>query len=655
MALQMTRAEYEAKYGAKPPVASSTPVQMTRAQYEAKYGAPPPTTPSTPAAVPQQGLFSRIKANTAQSFADRSQTVASAAKNVQQGKQTKAEGIFQSAGQVAGLVGDLVGNTAKEAVRSVAPAAIPVIKQTLGAVMQSPPAQAVAQGYDTLQEKFPRATANIEAATNIGSLLPIGKGIQLGAKGAGKAVLEGTELAAKGTQAATRAGKALPSKAAEVLTNVPADDFKFAADPQYNSMVQKAAKNVADNEKQPFFELANRTATGLNKAQETAAQQLQQAKLAFKSAEPTAVFDVRPYKAELTGQLQSFKEYGLELAGEKNFKLKKTAQSPFSDRELNALNGLLGKINASGQIDIDNLLALSKSLNAVYDEIPLGVNGTPRPYHAAVMAIKAPTDSFIDNILPPQLRGAFDQYRLVQDMKSEIGNKLIDGQGNLKDTAEQFLANLANSNKGNVRLNADQIRALTGVDINNEVRAVKVAQRFSNVFPTTGSRTQDVMRSILATGLGSVALGPAGTAVGIAATSPKLLGSIAMKVGKSRAEKGTAQKIGDYLKNVQPGLSTKDVSGVTQDKLDVLKDFLIEELDKPSRMLNLPVEQETIDYIRYLKDIKKIAPSDVNRAMELLRLHGKTQTIETLRRELGASTPQARNKIGQWVTQKPSR
>ena len=42
---------------------------------------------------------------------------------------------------------------------------------------------------------------------------------------------------------------------------------------------------------------------------------------------------------------------------------------------------------------------------------------------------------------------------------------------------------------------------ITGIDINNEVRAVKVAQKFSNVFPSTGSRTQDVMRSILAQGL----------------------------------------------------------------------------------------------------------------------------------------------------------
>lgn len=37
----MTRAEYEAKYGTAPAVATSTPIKMTRAEYEAKYGNKP--------------------------------------------------------------------------------------------------------------------------------------------------------------------------------------------------------------------------------------------------------------------------------------------------------------------------------------------------------------------------------------------------------------------------------------------------------------------------------------------------------------------------------------------------------------------------------------------------------------------------------------
>jgi hypothetical protein len=57
MAIQMTRAEYEAKYGTKPVVQPITkaPVKMTRAQYEATYGKPAPVSAVAP--VPVEKTF----------------------------------------------------------------------------------------------------------------------------------------------------------------------------------------------------------------------------------------------------------------------------------------------------------------------------------------------------------------------------------------------------------------------------------------------------------------------------------------------------------------------------------------------------------------------------------------------------------------------
>lgn len=55
----MTKAEYEAKYGAKPAV-SAGPVQMTRAQYEAKYGA---------ATTEEPGFLKSVAADIAKPFA----------------------------------------------------------------------------------------------------------------------------------------------------------------------------------------------------------------------------------------------------------------------------------------------------------------------------------------------------------------------------------------------------------------------------------------------------------------------------------------------------------------------------------------------------------------------------------------------------------
>ena len=62
-----------------------------------------------------------------------------------------------------------------------------------------------------------------------------------------------------------------------------------------------------------------------------------------------------------------------------------------------------------------------------------------------------------------------------------------------------------------------------------------------------------------------------------------------------------------------------------------MKDYLIRELDKAGRGLHLDAESDATEYNKYLKDIKRITVPDVNRAMELLRLQGKPEAIETLR------------------------
>src|SRR4051812_32962409 len=54
-----------------------------------------------------------------------------------------------------------------------------------------------------------------------------------------------------------------------------------------------------------------------------------------------------------------------------------------------------------------------------------------------------------------------------------IGNKLSDWQGEIKHSAEQFLANLVNTNHGAQHAAADKFRDLTGLDITKEVQAAK--------------------------------------------------------------------------------------------------------------------------------------------------------------------------------------
>ena len=557
MVVTMTRAEYQAKYGAAPKPA---PVKMTRAEYGAKYNA----APATPAPQPKTGLFNRIKETTSQSFAERDQKVKEAVAREQAGKQSKASALFQSVGQTAGLMGDAAFNVAKETVRTVAPSAIPAAKKTIGQVMQTKPVQKAAEAYGGFKGKHPTAAANIEAAANIGGIFPAAKGTQIAAKTGAKAAVETAKTTGKAAKAAGKQVARAPASAASVLTNVPRDVFERAANPEWTPLIERAIKHVSENEKQPYFEVAKRTSDAINDAEQAAASRLGHEKMFFKSDNPNARLDVASKYENIVAALKPYRSSGLivnSTPGPRgsvlDYKIGQTPQSSFTPREVDKLNELLRKLKASKEVEIDDLLALRQSFSTAYDEIPLGVNGDPRPYHAAVMSLKASAEETIDKILPPGLKQAFAQYRMLEEMKSAIGNKVIDGKGELKDTAEQFLANLSNINKGNVRSSAEDLKAFTGIDVQKEVQAIKDAQKLSENFARTGSRSQDILRAVLTAGLGNVTGGVPGMLGMMTVTSPKVIGKAALAVGKQRAKGSTSRKVGDYLKNVQPGLSIK--------------------------------------------------------------------------------------------------
>jgi hypothetical protein len=643
----LTLEQLKAK-GAKP---AAAPTQGLTLQQLQAAGAKPAAAPA-----PQPtGLFSRIKTGVSQAFTERDKKVAEAASKVNQGKQSKTEGILQATGQAAGLVTDTAMVAAKEAVRSVAPSAIPAIKRTISSVAETKPVQKVVEKYGEFKEAHPRAAANVEAGVNIAGVLPTIKGAQIAGKTAAKGALTAAETGVDAAIKTGQAAKKLPAGAASVLTNVPRDVFERAANPEWTPLIEKAIKHVSENERQPYFDLAKRTSEALNVAEEQAARRLGHEKMFFRSDNPGATFDVASKYEDIVMALKPYRSSGIVVDGDKgargkivDYRISQTPQSSFTSREVEKLNGLLDKLKVSTDVEIDDLLSLRQSFSTAYDEIPLGVNGDPRPYHAAVMSMKTAAEQTIDRILPPNLKEAFAQYRVLEEMKSAIGNKVIDGKGEMKDSAEQFFSNLSNINKGNVRSSAEDLKAITGIDITREVQALKDAQKLSENFARTGSRSQDILRAILATGMGSVSGGLPGMFAALAATSPKVVGKAALGVGKMRGSKA-GKSVGEYVKNVQPGLSVKDVSGITREKLDQVRDFLIDQLPKSSGKLNLEIEQEAADFVDYLKDAKAISSQDVNRALEILRLQGKTDIIERLRGQLGAAAQYNRDNVGRFA------
>lgn len=149
-------------------------------------------TPETAPKSEPTGVFAGIK----EDFKRRDANVKASVAAARRGEQTHIEGVFQSAGQVAGLVGDVGLRVLGKGASAVTPDVIekPVRKASRAAVESVIGSKAVQKGVEKYQEfkqEHPRAARNIEAGINMLSILPEFKATEL-AGTASKGVLKTT-------------------------------------------------------------------------------------------------------------------------------------------------------------------------------------------------------------------------------------------------------------------------------------------------------------------------------------------------------------------------------------------------------------------------------------------------------------------------------
>lgn len=461
---------------------------------------------------------------------------------------TFPEKAMQAAGQGIGLGFDVAGRAIGAVVPDVvkqeaAKAGVALLNTDTGKDAMAAISKGL-ESYDAWKGLHPRAAANLEAAINIASVIPVGRV-------AGTAGAIGKEAVAVAKTTAKIAGKGIiktepvVSRVASALSGVPRETLQRAASVEYAPKIEKAIATIADNPTQPFLGVTQNIATGIRTADERATSKLVTAMEDFKIKNPGKTFDVQTKIPEFADAVKPFRSSGLivepsrEAGKITGYQLAKTAQSPFTDKEIVNLNNLFSKIRASKAVNVDDLLALRKSFSSAYDAVPLGVNGTPTVYHAAVMALKDRAETLIHNILPDQLKAANTEFASMEKMKSAFGNRIIDSQGNLKQGAEQFISNLGNLNKGEIRRILGEHAARLGINIEDEIRIIKDAQKLSHFFTPTGSRTQDVLRTFLIGGLGFGTGGLGGAGAAALLTSPKIVGRAALGIGKIRAGMAT--------------------------------------------------------------------------------------------------------------------
>jgi hypothetical protein len=148
------------------------------------------------------------------------------------------------------------------------------------------------------------------------------------------------------------------------------------------------------------------------------------------------------------------------------------------------------------------------------------------------MSLKSDVDKFIKGILRDDLQDAYKSLSDYHNLYDDFGKRIINSDGTVKEGAESFLSNSANMNKGEIRNIINNASQKLGIDINDAVTVIKNAMKTESLFPDTGSRTKDVVRSLLVGGVGVGAGGPVGGVALLAASSPKLISRVIQSSGK---------------------------------------------------------------------------------------------------------------------------
>lgn len=306
-----------------------------------------------------------------------------------------------------------------------------------------------------------------------------------------------------------------------------------------------AAKILQENPNQPFLGLANKVKDKIVGLRDSAQEAWQTAANAFKESNATTRFNISKDAANLGEALDGF---GLKLVPGKGRQLvlqPKGTISPLPPEQMAKLQEVVDTIRGSTAITPDDIVNIRNVFDNAYNAVPYSLQGNPTKYHAAVMAMKDGTEDIIDKLLPKQLKQANQMYRDYYQAYRDLGSKIIDQSGEVRPGAESFLSNLGNMNKGQLRTQAQRVSDLIGMDVTDEAATLKNAQKLSNVFPATGSRTQDIVRSLGIKAAASSAVPTAflanpaaGLALGglTALSSPALVSNAAKIAGKVSAK-----------------------------------------------------------------------------------------------------------------------
>lgn len=302
----------------------------------------------------------------------------------------------------------------------------------------------------------------------------------------------------------------------EVLTGVPGDRINKWYDlaKQAPKRIENAKQIITANPDNPFKELTQAIGGALNNTRQTAQAAFTEAVENSRAKYVDKTFDLGNKVPEMN---KTFSKFNLKITPD-NTVTPTTRTSPFGKKELAQINDIVKKMTTPN-LTVDELLDFDASVKVLLDEFARKDN---KKMVALGNELLANSSKFIDEALP-EVNEANKLYRAYYEALDNGGRKIIDASGEVKPSAENFIKNITNKNKGVQQEGVKRMEKALNINILENVDDVKLAQQMLATVPmTTRNRTVDFLRAILASDIGKVVAG-AGTVVNPAVAVPALL------------------------------------------------------------------------------------------------------------------------------------
>jgi hypothetical protein len=468
----------------------------TKEQLEKMYGtgfaSQLPQIETTPT---KQSLASKIK----EAFSTRVGKAQEAQTKGIQGQQSLGSATLQTIGQGAGFVGDVIGETVMSAGKAVLPQrAEQAIASGVQSVFGSKPVQEVVSQYQTFKEKYPEASADIEAIFNIGSLIPIGAVGGATGRATTRGVANVVDTAGNVADTAMSATRGVGSKITDVITPI-----ESATETAFNPtrlIPKEQLKNIPINKINAVQESkAIKLDNYLKQAEKAVADYSQKTPLQVAGDKATDALTVINNKLAKQGQL---KQEALGVVGDKTVsnvpKLRTSLKDTLRERVGINIDTQTGEIiPATGRVSkisldpADNKMV--KDVIGLFDS--LGTNPTVRQVDDAIDAVQdilykrkvstaVPVNSAVESafkqftgqlnksvkkVAGEQYRKANDKFAYMIDARDKL-NKALGTEG---VRGASLMKQLFSPSGEAPRRLFEEIKKLTGIDLVEEATFAK--------------------------------------------------------------------------------------------------------------------------------------------------------------------------------------